>query len=422
MTSEQTIAIKVESISKVFPLRHPRVNERGVIENEHIALHNVSFEVKKGESVGIFGHNGSGKSTLLKILAGVTKPSSGKVTIRGKVASILDIGAGFHPELSGRENIYLNGQIHGFSKKDIDSKYNEIVSFSGIESFIDEPVKNYSNGMYLRLAFSIMAHLDFDIYLFDEVFNVGDAEFSSKIQQKLSELFLSNKTKLFVSHNIKELSQQKMYILLEKGKIETISQQKEILTRYLENTLKIGHQIFNKNVILTDFSKYPQSSEIKVTKIEWTQKNDGIFTTDKPFTFTIHFEKLTDTNALDFFLIMDDIQDNVILSTTPLLTGYPSSTARGKYTYSCIFPPSIFGFQAYRLSVFFIKNTTKTLKDESSSIKLSHDSISEVSSTSLRMENLLIFKPQFRLGNLDVSLDNLNIVAGLLPSFTWEKF
>lgn len=197
-----TVAIKVTNLSKVFPLRNSRVDEDGVETNEHWALKDVSFEIKKGESVGIIGPNGSGKSTLLKILAGVTKPTSGKVEIRGKVASILDIGAGFHPELSGRENVYLNGQIHGFSKKEIEAKFDEIVAFSGIEKFIDEPVKNYSNGMYLRLAFSIMAHLDFDVYLFDEVLSVGDAEFQNKCIERITEITKHQKTVVVVYHNL----------------------------------------------------------------------------------------------------------------------------------------------------------------------------------------------------------------------------
>ncbi|MCO5260559.1 MAG: ABC transporter ATP-binding protein [Crocinitomicaceae bacterium] len=198
---EDTIAIKVENVSKVFPLRQPRVDSEGNTTNEHWALKDVSFEIKKGESVGIIGPNGSGKSTLLQLLAGITKPTTGQITIRGKVASILDIGAGFHPELSGRENVYLNGQIHGFSKKEIKSKFDEIVEFSGIEKFIDEPVKNYSNGMYLRLAFSIMAHLDFDVYLLDEVLSVGDEEFREKIHN-LTKSWTGKKTQLVVTHDL----------------------------------------------------------------------------------------------------------------------------------------------------------------------------------------------------------------------------
>lgn len=196
------IAIKVENLSKVYPLHQAQVGERGEVISVHQALQNVSFEIKKGERIGIIGSNGSGKSTLLKLLSGITKPSSGSISIRGKVASILDIGAGFHPELSGRENIFLNGQIHGFSKKEIETKFHEIVAFSGINQFIDEPVKNYSNGMYLRLAFSIMAHLDFDVYLLDEVLNVGDAEFMYASGNWIKN---NQKTFVIVSHNIKEL-------------------------------------------------------------------------------------------------------------------------------------------------------------------------------------------------------------------------
>ena len=176
----QDIAIKVNSLSKKYTLKHPIKDINGSLTNEHWALKDVTFQIKKGETVGIIGPNGSGKSTLLKILSGVTKPTNGSVEINGKVASILDIGAGFHQELSGRENVFLNGQLLGFSAKEIKAQYQKIVDFSGIGNFIEEPVKYYSNGMYLRLAFSILAHLDFDIYLFDEVMNVGDAEFMQK--------------------------------------------------------------------------------------------------------------------------------------------------------------------------------------------------------------------------------------------------
>lgn len=198
------LAIKVEQVSKVFSLRQSTTDAQGNVKTEHWALKDVSFEIKKGESVGIIGPNGSGKSTLLKILAGITKPSSGSVTIRGKVASILDIGAGFHPELSGRENVYLNGQIHGFSKKEIENKFDEIVAFSGISNFIDEPVKNYSNGMYLRLAFSIMANLNFDVYLLDEVLSVGDEHFRKKILQ-LVQSWKGKKTVIVITHDIVQI-------------------------------------------------------------------------------------------------------------------------------------------------------------------------------------------------------------------------
>ena len=178
---DSDVAIKVEKLSKEFLMNRPIRNDKGEFNSKLEAIKNISFEIKRGETVGIIGPNGSGKSTLLKILAGITKPSAGRVYMNGKVASILDIGAGFHTDLNGRENIFLNGQIHGFSKKAINKELEKIIAFSGIEKFIDEPVKNYSNGMYLRLAFSIMVHLDFDIYLMDEVLNVGDAAFRFQI-------------------------------------------------------------------------------------------------------------------------------------------------------------------------------------------------------------------------------------------------
>lgn len=196
------VVIRVENLSKKFSLSQPQTDEEGRVVNELWALKDVSFEVRKGESVGIIGHNGSGKSTLLKILAGITKPTTGKVEIHGRVASILDIGAGFDPELSGRENIFISAQtLLGYSRKEIRNRFHEIVSFSGIERFIDEPVKHYSNGMYLRLAFSIMTHLDFDMYLLDEVLGVGDSNFQQKCIRKINELIRLQKTFVVVYHN-----------------------------------------------------------------------------------------------------------------------------------------------------------------------------------------------------------------------------
>jgi len=234
MSSE--VAIKVENLSKKYFLQHAVKNEQGNETKELLALNNISFEVKNRESVGIIGPNGSGKSTLLKILAGVTKPTSGRVEIRGRVASILDIGAGFHPDLSGRENVFLNGQILGFSKKEIERKFDEIIAFSGIEKFIDEPVKNYSNGMYLRLAFSIMAHLDFDLYLFDEVMSVGDAEFRNKVNILFNDFkWKQNKTFLIISHNYRDLifSCEKT-IELKYGNLIAYEKTETVINRYEE--------------------------------------------------------------------------------------------------------------------------------------------------------------------------------------------
>lgn len=256
-TVNTDIAIKVENLSKVFPLRQAQVDDHGNSIHEYWALKDVSFEIKKGESVGIIGPNGSGKSTLLKILAGITKPTSGKVSIRGKVASILDIGAGFHPELSGRENVYLNGQIHGFTKKEIEVKFNEIVAFSGIEKFIDEPVKNYSNGMYLRLAFSIMAHLDFDVYLLDEVLSVGDEEFREKIIQ-LIKSWDDQKTLVIVTHDFYQIETlfDRVISFNNKKVIESLNKPtpiERLLNNYIEEN-NVQEENFNFELETSNYS------------------------------------------------------------------------------------------------------------------------------------------------------------------------
>ncbi|MGQ9606252.1 MAG: ABC transporter ATP-binding protein, partial [Thermogutta sp.] len=166
------------------------------------ALKDVSFEVKHGEVLGIIGPNGAGKSTLLKILSRITEPSAGYVEIRGRVGSLLEVGTGFHPELTGRENVYLNGAILGMSKAEIRRKFDDIVSFAGVEKFIDTPVKRYSSGMQVRLAFAVAAHLDPEILIVDEVLAVGDAEFQKRCLGKMDEVSRSGRTILFVSHNM----------------------------------------------------------------------------------------------------------------------------------------------------------------------------------------------------------------------------
>lgn len=172
------------------------------------ALSNISFTVKKGETIGLIGQNGAGKSTMLKILARITTPTSGEVMIRGRIGSLLEVGTGFHPELTGRENIYLNGTILGMTEDEIDYKFDEIVEFSEIGDFLDTPVKRYSSGMYIKLAFSIASTLDTDILLLDEVLAVGDAAFRKKSLAKMKEITQSGRTIIFVSHsmpNIKDI-------------------------------------------------------------------------------------------------------------------------------------------------------------------------------------------------------------------------
>ncbi len=204
-------------------------------KEEFWALKDVNFSVEQGEVIGIIGHNGAGKSTLLKILSQITPPTTGEIEINGTIGSLLEVGTGFHPELSGRENIMLNGAILGMGRKEIIKKFDQIVEFAGIEKFLDTPVKYYSSGMYVRLAFSVAAHMDTDILIIDEVLAVGDAEFQKKCLGKMEEVTQSkNRTILFVSHDLGAIQNIcKKTMLLKNGKVEDIGETGYIIKKYL---------------------------------------------------------------------------------------------------------------------------------------------------------------------------------------------
>ena len=252
--------IEVRGVGKKYDIRHMRggyIALRDVVMNvikspfsflkskakqvvglekkeEFWALKDISFEVNKGEVVGIIGANGAGKSTLLKILSQITPPTEGEIILRGRVGSLLEVGTGFHPELSGRENIFLNGAILGMKRREIEEKFDQIVKFAGIEKFLDTPVKYYSSGMYVRLAFSVAAHMEPDILLVDEVLAVGDAEFQKKCLGKMNEITQTEgRTILFVSHNMAAIrSLCKKCILLNKGKIEIMGETEKVTAIY----------------------------------------------------------------------------------------------------------------------------------------------------------------------------------------------
>jgi lipopolysaccharide transport system ATP-binding protein len=201
------------------------------------ALQDVSFEVKRGEVLGVIGRNGAGKSTLLKILSRITDPTSGRVGIKGRVSSLLEVGTGFHPELTGRDNVYMNGTLLGMTKREIDRKFDEIVAFSGVERFLDTPVKRYSSGMQVRLAFAVAAHLDPEILIVDEVLAVGDYEFQKKCLKKMESVAVGDgRTILFVSHNISAISSLTNHCLfLKNGRVERHGLTEEVVPAYLDS-------------------------------------------------------------------------------------------------------------------------------------------------------------------------------------------
>jgi lipopolysaccharide transport system ATP-binding protein len=231
------------------------------------ALKDVSFEIKRGDRVGIIGRNGAGKSTLLKILSRIVEPTSGRISINGRVASLLEVGTGFHPELTGRENIYLNGAILGMSKAEIKQKFDEIVEFSEVEKFLDTPVKRYSSGMYVRLAFAVAAHLEPEILIVDEVLAVGDAAFQKKCLGKMEEVGKEGRTVLFVSHNMGAISQLTIKCLfLERGKNVGYDSTQNLISKYFESSY--GQGLLKANVYSRQEKEWNIHKPIEIHQIE----------------------------------------------------------------------------------------------------------------------------------------------------------
>jgi lipopolysaccharide transport system ATP-binding protein len=236
-TKEPYLSLRDE-VAKWFS---PAARRARAAEEEFWALRDVSFSVEPGEAIGIIGRNGAGKSTLLKILSQITPPTEGKITMRGRVGSLLEVGTGFHPELTGRENIYMNGAILGMSRREIARKFDEIVAFAEMEKFLDTPVKRYSSGMYVRLAFAVAAHLEPEILVIDEVLAVGDAQFQDKCLGKMDEVARSGRTVLFVSHNMATISKLCVRaVLLQSGSVATSGATEDVISRYLEQSAGRG--------------------------------------------------------------------------------------------------------------------------------------------------------------------------------------
>jgi lipopolysaccharide transport system ATP-binding protein len=293
------VAINCENLSKRYRLgaREPYKALRDVISsallapfrraesvstNGHVwALDDVSVEIKRGEVIGIIGHNGAGKSTLLKILSRITEPTRGRAQIKGRVGSLLEVGTGFHPELTGRENVYLNGAILGMRKEEIRRKFDEIVAFAEVEKFIDTPVKRYSSGMYVRLAFGVAAHLETEVLLVDEVLAVGDAQFQKKCFAKMNEIGKNGRTILFVSHNMAAVrSVCKEALILDRGRVVAKGEIDATVDRYLaqigtglEDSVETSNFTVNSVRIKTDRSAVIKTFDPVEIKVEFVAKS-----------------------------------------------------------------------------------------------------------------------------------------------------
>jgi lipopolysaccharide transport system ATP-binding protein len=320
---------------KPDPLLKIGQENQGNREGEYIwALRDVSFEAKEGEVLGIIGRNGAGKSTLLKILSRVTAPTSGQAKITGRVASLLEVGTGFHPELTGRENIYLNGAILGMKKAEIERRFDEIVAFSEVEKFIDTPVKRYSSGMYVRLAFAVAAHLEPEILLVDEVLAVGDAAFQKKCLWKMGEIGKEGRTIIFVSHNMAAIRSLCMNtILLDNARVAAMGGTSAI----------VNHYLINKNVAGGGEVRIvpPSGVEIVFTRIWVTNANGAIsshLAVKEPFRICLAFvvSRPVDTAEISICLTNSFGVNVLFTSLSDCYDGRIVTFAKGKYVASVL--------------------------------------------------------------------------------------
>jgi lipopolysaccharide transport system ATP-binding protein len=319
-------------------------------DDEVWALRGVSFGVKEGEILGIIGRNGAGKSTLLKILSRVTAPTRGEVRVKGRIASLLEVGTGFHPELTGRENIFLNGELLGMRRAEISAKFDEIVAFSGIEKFLDTPVKRYSSGMYVRLAFAVAAHLEPEILIVDEVLAVGDAEFQKKCLGKMQEVSRGGRTVLFVSHNtsaVGRLCDRAMLIHL--GAIEAEGNPEEIIQRYLSSLVRAGAEWFRPESEQAD-------GPIAINAVRTVSDHDEIQAVARfdsglgvELQYTVH-RPAKNTSIL--LRVTNSVGATIFTSwNTDASRANSDALSEGKYRSKCLIPPSLLRPGRYAVSV-----------------------------------------------------------------------
>jgi ABC-type polysaccharide/polyol phosphate transport system ATPase subunit len=392
------LAFEVKDISKCFSVMEgDSTSLKGAVAQlfskkkggRFRVLNNVSFSVKKGESLGIIGKNGAGKSTLLKILSGIIQPDEGEINFYGKTVSILEIGTGFHPELTGRENIYLSASLYRFSRKSIDERFQAIVDFSGVGKFIDEPVKNYSSGMYLRLAFSIITLLDAEIYLIDEVINVGDADFQVKCKTRIEELIALGKTLVIVSHNLNEiLTLCNRVIMMEAGEIVQQGGG-EVILKYMTHALP---QFFSFKDGDYFHSKDPGNalvnvSELSISKCGINKYRNGIegLSVEHPFTVFLDINKLKAVNFVLRLKVFDSTGILVFACSTLRLVEKMSAT--GSYRIEFEIPANFLNDRMYSFDLTVFDVTTQHLMakvDKILSIKMGNERLSEVNET---MEN-----------------------------------
>jgi lipopolysaccharide transport system ATP-binding protein len=351
-TLRDVITGGVKSFNKRF-LKHTDGKVSNTTKEDFWALKDVSFEIKQGDRVGIIGRNGAGKSTLLKILSRITEPTKGRISIRGRVASLLEVGTGFHQELTGRENIYLNGAILGMSKVEINRKFDEIVAFAEVEKFLDTPVKRYSSGMYVRLAFAVAAHLEPEILIVDEVLAVGDKQFQSKCLGKMEEVGKEGRTVLYVSHSMPTVTQLcTKGIYLRGGQLVQVADVNSIVSKYLtENIERSGQKQLVKNEIEMRTLKQLFFKKITITDQE------GVISSELdaryPFHILIDYEVTTPVKNVELSVRIETDEGRTVFMTHQSDCFPKSSSFRsvGEYQVSIKLPGMFLMPGTYMVSV-----------------------------------------------------------------------
>jgi lipopolysaccharide transport system ATP-binding protein len=368
LTLRETITNAISAPARLFRARQPR-SANG--DATHIwALKDVSFEIRHGEVVGIIGRNGAGKSTLLKILARVTKPTSGFADVKGRMGSLLEVGTGFHGELTGRENTFLNGAILGMTKAEVARKFDEIVAFAEIDKFIDTPVKHYSSGMYLRLAFAVAAHLETEILLVDEVLAVGDAQFQKKCLGKMGDASRQGRTVLFVSHNMTVLNQLcPRAILFANGRIQQDGRTGDVVAAYLkEGNSSAGEQVWedpkgapgNDRIRLRSARIVSRGATASEVNIDEEVSVEVEFWNYRPGARNLY---------VDFYLL--DSAGNTVLSapSTPRANSLPEEWYDkphpiGLYRSTCTIPANFLNDSQYYISIYVVSLGPLTIEAE----------------------------------------------------------
>jgi ABC-2 type transport system ATP-binding protein/lipopolysaccharide transport system ATP-binding protein len=344
------IAIEVEHLSKRYRLgqRSPGRSlreaaaqsvralgrrERAERPQEIWSLRDVSFEVPEGEALGVIGRNGAGKSTLLKILARITQPTTGRSRTRGRVAPLLEVGTGFHPELTGRENVYLNGAILGMSRRDIARRFDDILAFAGVERFVDTPVKRYSSGMYLRLAFAVAAHLEPDILAVDEVLAVGDAEFQAKCLGRMATVEREGRTVVFVSHNLEAITRLcSRVVWLDHGSVAAIGPAEDVVDAYLAAQVGDGAQGSVGN-------RQGPVALRSVRVLDAGARPAEVLRRDRPFTVELRFVVRTAVPGLDAAVHLYNVRGVEVLSEAWGDTALERPNLPGEYLARVQIPP-----------------------------------------------------------------------------------